>query len=257
MNQHTAQHQGDLVASPTQHQAPAPAPQQTAAKPSSNAKRAPSRNPTDIDPTASRDAQDTTPLTSTQFYELIGMRAPEKDGTTPKSLEARHGLYSILRQRERLITRKYHAYDTFTTALLLAQLVLSALFIVLGALDLNHIAVAVLGAVSAVVAGVLALMKGQGLPNRLRMERDALRRVLFEADELYWDVGAGKSVTFADIKKVREAYLKVVQDAEKNHPDTWNTTATADAKGVEALGKNTSSAAANTSPKQILPRGLV
>lgn len=54
------------------------------------------------------------------------------------------------------------------------------------------------------MAGTLALMKGQGLPNRLRMTRAGLRKVIFEAEELYWDVTAGRSVRFVDIRKIRE-----------------------------------------------------
>jgi hypothetical protein len=65
-------------------------------------------------------------------------------------------------------------------------------------------------------------MKGQGLPNRLRQARDSLRNVIFEAHELYWDVAAGRCVLYKDVKKIREDYLRVLEDQRRNHPDTWN-----------------------------------
>ena len=54
------------------------------------------------------------------------------------------------------------------------------------------------------------------------MERDGLRAVLLQADELYWDAAANRDITYGDVKKVRDAYSKVVKDATRNHPDTWN-----------------------------------
>lgn len=121
-------------------------------------------------------------------------------------------------------------FDAMIMVLIVMQIMLSAVFIILGSLNIDHhITIAVLGAVGTVIAGMLALVKGQGLPNRLRMERDGLRKVIFEAEELYWDVGAGRSVTFDEIRKLRTAYLAVLEDARRNHTDTWNAAATVEA----------------------------
>jgi len=65
-------------------------------------------------------------------------------------------------------------------------------------------------------------MKGQGLPNRLHQMRDNLHNAKFEAEELYWDVAAGRTVLYRDIRKLREDYLRVMEDGRRNHPDTWN-----------------------------------
>lgn len=73
-------------------------------------------------------------------------------------------------------------------------------------------------------SSVLALMKGQGLPNRLRQTRDSLRMVIFEAEELYWDAKSGRPVLYKDVKKIREDYLGVLEQARQNHPDVWNGT---------------------------------
>jgi hypothetical protein len=86
-----------------------------------------------------------------------------------------------------------------------------------------------------VTAGALALMKGQGLPNRLHQMRDDLHNVRFEAEELYWDVAAGRTVLYRDVRKLREDYLRVMENGRWNHPDTWNAAAQQVAAGVRSL----------------------
>ena len=64
-------------------------------------------------------------------------------------------------------------------------------------------------------------MQGQGLPNRLRQTRDSLRDVLFAADELFWDMKTGREVLYKDIRKIREDYLRVLEEQRRNNPDVW------------------------------------
>jgi hypothetical protein len=56
---------------------------------------------------------------------------------------------------------------------------------------------------------------GQGLPGRLRHLRYNLGMVVFEATELYWDVGSGRAVFYRDVRKVREDYLRVLEEGRK------------------------------------------
>ncbi|KAI9661235.1 MAG: hypothetical protein M1821_009562 [Bathelium mastoideum] len=181
----------------------------------------------DPDPISAREKNNQVPLTEPDFYRLMGMRPPSEKEKNPKRLGAAQGLYTTILSKHDQINRKYKIYDIIVYVFLILQIILAAIFIVLGALQNldTHNAVAALGAVSTVVGGVLALMKGQGLPNRLRMTRAGLQKILFEAEELYWDVCAGRKVWYSDIKKVREDYLNVIEEANRNHPDTWNTTA--------------------------------
>lgn len=140
----------------------------------------------DPDPAADRLVENDTPLSRESFYELMGMHAPQTHGQAPKELATRHGLYGKIRRRLSYVQTKYRVFDVVTYVFMALQLLLSAVFIVLGSLTTidSHVAIAVLGAVSTVIAGALALMKGQGLPNRLRQVRDDLSNVLFEAEEL-------------------------------------------------------------------------
>jgi hypothetical protein len=152
------------------------------------------------------------------------MAPPTANNTTPRHLESAHGFYGQLLKSERRAAHHYRLYDVAIIFLMIVQLCISAVFVVLGSLpnlDRHHVAVASLGAIGTVVAGMLALMRGQGLPNRLRMERDALRKVVYETEELYWDTRAGREVDFADVERLRDAFAAVVDDARKNHPDVW------------------------------------
>ncbi|WPH04338.1 Hypothetical protein R9X50_00722700 [Acrodontium crateriforme] len=205
----------------------------------------------DLDPAADRLGGDTSPLSKADFYELMGMQPPISKSQNPKQLSSRHGLYGRIHYDLEYVQTKYRIYDILVYAFLILQLFLSAVFIILGSLTRNdsHIAIAVLGAVSTVVAGTLALMKGQGLPNRLRQTRDSLSNVIFSAEELYWDVGADRSVYYKDVKKIREDYLKALAASRRNHPDTWNATATGMAQGITTTQGNAPTVAPEATPR--------
>lgn len=90
----------------------------------------------------------------------MGMKKPEPDYVNPKKLAIDNGLYSMIRHEYKYTDTKYRIFDVMTYFLLALQLLLGAIFIILGSLTEvdSHIAIAVLGAVSTIVAGVLALM---------------------------------------------------------------------------------------------------
>lgn len=191
----------------------------------------------DPDPAADRLDDDETPLAEEDFYKLMGMKPPVSKTENPKKLGMKNGMYTRIIAKYDYINMKYRIFDVLTYVLLVLQLLLGAVFIVLGSLTSvdAHVSIAVLGALSTVTAGALALMKGQGLPNRLHQMRDDLHNVKFEAEELYWDVAAGRTVLYRDIRKLREDYLRVMEDGRRNHPDTWNAAAQQIAAGVHTL----------------------
>ena len=141
-----------------------------------------------------------------------------------KKLAIPHGLYSKIYAQMQYNNRKFKAFDILTYGLLFVQIVISAVFIILGSIrEANtNLSIAILGAVATVISGSLALMKGQGLPNRLRQTRDSLRNIMFEAEELYTDVKSGRPVLYKDVKKLRTDYLRVLEQARQHHPDAWN-----------------------------------
>lgn len=188
----------------------------------------------DLDPAGDRLAEDPTPLTPDEFYTLLGVYPPTSGKETIGQLAKPHGFYSQIHKKMQYTTTKYRAFDFAAYVFLVLQLIISAVFIILGSLTHvdTHLTIAILGAVSTVIAGSLALMKGQGLPNRLRVARDELKMVLFGAEELYWDIRSGREVLFKDIKKIREDYLRVMKEQEEAHPDSFGGAAKNMAQGV-------------------------
>ena len=191
----------------------------------------------DPDPAADRLDDDDTPLAKEDFYRLMGMKPPVSESDNPARLGMKNGMYTRIASKYEYINTKYRIFDVLTYVLLVLQLLLGAVFIVLGSLTGidSHVSIAILGALSTVTAGALALMKGQGLPNRLHQMRDDLHNVKFEAEELYWDVAAGRMVLYRDIRKLREDYLRVMEDGRRNHPDTWNAAVQQVASGVHSF----------------------
>lgn len=198
----------------------------------------------DPDPAAERLAEDETPLSDEDFHRLIGMRRPEdvsqqrEEENYPFKLAVKGGLYHVICSELRWIQYKYRIFDVATYVLLALQVVIGAVFIILGALrsERIYVAIAVLGAISTAIGGVLSLMKGQGLPNRLRQARDQMRNVVFEAQELFWDFRSGRPIIYSDIKKIREDYLRVLEELRRNHPDTWTNAASQAAKAHRGRG---------------------
>lgn len=184
----------------------------------------------DPDPAAQRLARNETPLSRGDFQTLMGLREPTADRSVefPFKLAIKGGLYGTIHHEFESVQYRYRIFNIATYALLALQVIIGAIFIILGALrnPRIYIAISVLGAISTAVGGALALMKGQGLPNRLREARNRLRNVIFEAEEIYWDFQSGRSIIYSDVKKLREDYLRVVEEMRRNHPDTWTDAAT-------------------------------
>ncbi|KAK5172789.1 uncharacterized protein LTR77_002909 [Saxophila tyrrhenica] len=192
----------------------------------------------DPDGAADRLAQDLTPLGVQDFYQLMGLREPSSAHEEMSKLAYKNGLVGKILRSLKHTQEKYRAFAVAVYALLVLQLAIAAVFIVLGALGNldTHVAIAVLGAISTVIAGALALMQGQGLPNRLRVTRNSLRNVVFEAEELFWDVRAGGAILYKDVKKLREDYLRVLEEQRRNHPDTFNSVTKTIAAAPERVG---------------------
>ncbi|KAI6839227.1 hypothetical protein KC340_g3020 [Hortaea werneckii] len=155
---------------------------------------------------------DTAPLAPEAFRRLIGLRPRAHAGASPSELEAGHGLYHDIRTSYENARRAHLWFEIGIYTSLLGQVLLSANFIILGAMrGDHHVPIAVLGAISVSIAGCLALVKGQGLPMRLRIERDALWEVQLEAEELHWSLAAGRPVMFNDVKRIWESAAAAAQ----------------------------------------------
>ena len=99
------------------------------------------------------------------------------------------------------------------------------MLVLLGALPYSHnIAIAILAAFNGVITGILSLIRGQGLLNRLLQYANGLRSVRDDIEWIERELRAGRKViTFIDVAKLRDAYEICREDERKNRPDTWAT----------------------------------
>lgn len=130
--------------------------------------------------------------------------------------------YSIIGE-QKTTQRQYVLYDLLVYVCLLLQLIIAAVLIILGAINMNfHIPIAVLGAITGIITGMLSLIRGQGLPNRLMQYADGLRKVRDDIEFTERELMAGmRAVTYHECVDLRNAYENIREDATKNHPDTW------------------------------------
>ncbi|CAG8974106.1 hypothetical protein HYALB_00002741 [Hymenoscyphus albidus] len=88
------------------------------------------------------------------------------------------GLYKQILLLQRWRARQYHIVNTIYYFALGLQVLIGAVLASLGPLSKLHpTAITILGVLNASLAGILALLKGQGLPDRLRKDEYQMRKV--------------------------------------------------------------------------------
>jgi hypothetical protein len=209
--------------------------------------------PDPLDPST---AEQDRPVTLQEYRILLGISV-EEDPSEPARVSAPHilpewmhvwahklfdgagsdtSLYCTILRQERTSQQVYLAYDWAVYGAMFAQLVISAVLIILGALGGNfHITIAVLGAVNGVITGVLSLIKGQGYPVRLVEYMNNLRKVRENIEFMERElVVAARTVTLRQVMQLRSDYEVVRDDQLKNHPDIWQASATGQSAAAKA-----------------------
>ena len=121
-------------------------------------------------------------------------------------------------------------FSIFFNSLAILQLVIGATITALGPLADDHmVAITILGAVNTIIAGVLALMKGRGLPQRLRKDLAEIRKVMtyIEEVEINLKYGDGEETNRDVMSLIRNVFdqYKTMQDViAMNQPDTYANT---------------------------------
>ncbi|KAL8377273.1 hypothetical protein RB595_008112 [Gaeumannomyces hyphopodioides] len=153
----------------------------------------------------------------------------------PSTAERPTSIYYKLRRDERRARAMHALVDVVVYASMLLQMAFAAALIVLGALNGDyHLPVAVIGAMTGILAGVLSLVKGQGLPNRYIRYAGECRRVADEIEFMERGLRAGVGrVTYADVLELHRLYEGAVEDGVANHPTAW-------VSSITSMGKETS-----------------
>ncbi|KAF2499462.1 hypothetical protein BU16DRAFT_523943 [Lophium mytilinum] len=133
------------------------------------------------------------------------------------------GIYENIICEEHRSSRKARAYDILVYGGLIGQLIISALLILLAATPSDHhISLAVLSAFNGVATGILALVRGQGLPTRLLEYSDGLRRVRERIEWVERELETGKrEVRYSEVVALKELYERIREDEQKNRPGSW------------------------------------
>ena len=107
---------------------------------------------------------------------------------------------------------------------MVGQIVLSAVLTSLGAANSNYTAIAALGALNTAIAATIALLKGQGLPNRPRQDWNAWRTVRGYIEDREREFAAGvldDADADKEIQAVLDLYHQTMASVEKNRPDIY------------------------------------
>src|SRR5205814_1726836 len=103
---------------------------------------------------------------------------------------------------------------------------------------INRNIIIVFGTFNTALAGTIALMKGQGLPNRLRQDWNGWRSLRDYIEEKEREISAGKPGVdvWKEVRLVEEKYDAVWKTAETNRPDAYTVMSGADAKPRSNVG---------------------
>lgn len=162
-----------------------------------------------------------------KFRRAIGIHADFNDGDIESARLGARGMYKEVIANQRRCGRQYYLTDVIMYLALGSQIVIGALLTALGPLSRLHpTSITILGITNTTIAGILALLKGQGLPDRLRKDQFEMRKVqdfIEEVDARM--VLAGDTLTLSEVDDaVQKVFLKfnAARDtAEMNRPDSY------------------------------------
>lgn len=163
-----------------------------------------------------------------KFRQAIGINVVlEENGDLESARLGARGLYKEIIANQRRRSRAYYLTDAVMYISLGAQIVIGAALTALGPLaKLHPTAITLLGITNTSIAGILALLKGQGLPDRLRKDEFEMRKVQDYIEETEARlVLAGDTLTLEEVDDaVQKVFLKfnAARDtAEMNRPDSY------------------------------------
>jgi hypothetical protein len=129
-----------------------------------------------------------------------------------------------------IVKDENHAKRIYTVTLwyiylfYICQLTIAAVLVILGAIPADHhITVAILGAFTGIITGLLSMIQKQGLPNRALQYKFHLRAVRedIEYTERRLRAGDTKIDPYKAAEDLRLRYLQAREDKNANLPDTY------------------------------------
>ena len=115
----------------------------------------------------------------------------------------------------------YHFSSILINSIIIIQIFIAATITALAAYSGHKITLTVLGAINTALAGMLAFMKGMGLPNRMIKSRDQFRYVREYADDVERQMQFARTKTDLDPWKESETVRKLFEAARKDQQDNY------------------------------------
>jgi hypothetical protein len=132
-----------------------------------------------------------------------------------------------LKSEERSQRAQYQLFNILFNLLTISQVIIGAVITALGPSGDQHmLEITILGAFNTTIAGLLALLKGRGLPQRLRRNMSELGKVLDYIEEQkillrHSSKGISKDGIEPLIRDVLKRYATAEEIIERNQPDTY------------------------------------
>jgi hypothetical protein len=179
------------------------------------------------------------------FHSALGIpdpkppRAPffkkKKDASQKdpgKIASANEGIYKKVLSCERTARYKYYFCSWVVTIAMFLQIIVGASVTAFGAGGASHILITAFGAANTALASLLAVLKSQGLPNRIRQDWNGWRelREYIEERERRLDLilsGKVEKVSKEDldvwnmVQTIEARYKELRASIETNRPDTY------------------------------------
>jgi len=191
------------------------------------------------------------PSTSTKSHTLPSAKTPP-----PDLAATNYGVYSRIVTAERAASVSYHWYKHVINILFLIQIVLPAITTALAAYSVTTksptaIAISIISTINIIAGGLLAYLKGQGLPQRKLLYKNQLERVRidmeirerqFREKDVRASVGApategdkGLEDPATEAWKLEQQFLAAEKDEQDNSPDVYSRNATSVAAQKAAI----------------------
>ncbi|KAH6679147.1 hypothetical protein B0J14DRAFT_503793 [Halenospora varia] len=180
-----------------------------------------------------------------KFRKAIGINEHAENGDLESARRSARGLYREIINHQKWRSRQYLFVDAVYYFALSAQILIGATLAALGpGSNLHNTAITILGVVNASTAGVLALLKGQGLPERLRKDQFEMRKVQDFIEETEIKLGiAGDELTKEELENIVnmifEKYNTARDTAEMNNPASYAHQSETDLHQGDGAGDNT------------------
>jgi hypothetical protein len=164
------------------------------------------------------------------FRRAVGINyhlAATDPGTMEEGRKKAVGIYRAVISAKKSKSRQFYFLSTFTLLCHFGQIIVGAALTALGPLASDHTTIITfLGALNTVIAGMLALISGQGLPDRIKKDQIGFRKIqdwIEETESLLsvGIIGRNRKEVGLLVEEAFKKYNVAKTNEENNRPDSY------------------------------------